>query len=87
MKNRRDVHIALRNVIRQATRRLAKGTKLSLYYREAVQGQNHGALLALRKPLSNTQYHRVAEISGFKTVDQNFNTLWPMLENVPILTV
>ena len=87
MQTRQDVHINLRNVLRQAQRRLSNGIALDLYYREAVQGRNQGGLIALRQPLSSNQYHKVGPISGFHTVDQNFNTLAPMLENAPILTV
>jgi hypothetical protein len=86
METRQDVHKALRLVIQQAQRRLTQGIKLSLYYRESTE-HNDGGLIALSKPLTNKQYHLVSEISGFKTVDQNFNTLAPMLESAPILNV
>lgn len=93
MKNRKDVHTALRKVITTAQSRLAKGIKLDLCYWVPKNG-NGGGLIALRQPLpiagqplSIAGYHKVGPICGFHTIDQNFATLAPLLENAPILTV
>ena len=59
MKTRKDVHEALRLVIKQSQRRLAQGIKLSLYYREATD-HNDGGLIGLSSPLSSDQYHASA---------------------------
>ena len=57
-----------------------------VYYIESTQQHNGGFLICQDQPV-NPDYKlaKNSNVSGFKTVDQNFNRLLPVIKTLPIL--